>query len=75
MMNFIINYFVDIADAYVKVMIGLYLGFVAVLFGYWLKPFVRKRSAAYLTAFIYGMAPSVKENIQISEKHIGLSAV
>ena len=55
MMNYIINHFVDIANAYIKAMIGLYLGFVAVLFGYWLKPFVRKRSAAYLTAFIYGI--------------------
>lgn len=78
MMDYIINHFVDIADAYVKVMIGLYLGFVAVLFGYWLKPFVRKRSATYVIAFIYGILTIVISYIDINKtlnKVIGLGIV
>ena len=78
MMDYIINHFVDIADAYVKVMIGLYLGFVAVLFGYWLKPFVRKRSATYVIAFIYGIPTIVISYIDINEtlnKVIGLGII
>ena len=78
MMDYIINHFVDIADAYVKVMIGLYLGFVAVLFGYWLKPFVRKRSATYVIAFIYGILTIVISYIDINKtlnKVIGLGII
>lgn len=78
MMDYIINHFVDIANAYINAMIGLYLGFVAVLFGYWLKSFVRKRGAAYVTAFIYGLLTIVISYIDINKtlnKVIGLGIV
>ena len=78
MMDYIINHFVDIANAYIKAMIGLYLGFVAVLFGYWLKSFVRKHGAAYVTAFIYGLLTIVISYIDINKtlnKVIGLGIV
>lgn len=46
MIDHIIENFTKISNAYVQSMIGLYLGLAAVLFGYWLKPFAKKRRAA-----------------------------
>ena len=67
MMDYIIGKFTVIANAYIQVMIALYLGLVALLFGYWLKPFVRKRRSAYITALIYGILTLVISYIDINK--------
>ena len=67
MMDYIIENFSGIANAYIQVMIALYLILVAVLFGYWLKPFIRKRGAAYVTALINGLLTLVISYVDINK--------
>ena len=67
MMDYIIENFSGIANAYIQVMIALYLILVAVLFGYWLKPFIRKRGASYVTALINGLLTLVISYVDINK--------
>ena len=66
MFDHIIENFTGIANVYIQGMIALYLLLAAVLFGYWLKPFVRRRRSAYVTALIYGVLTIVISYIDMN---------
>ena len=52
-MEYLIANFESFANTYVTVLIELYLFLVAVLFAYWLKPFMDNGKAAYVSAAAY----------------------
>ena len=66
MIDYIIENFTGIANVYIQGMIALYLLLAAVLFGYWLKPFVRRRRSVYVTALIYGVLTIVISYIDMN---------
>ncbi len=63
-MDYIVNNFESIASIYVSVCIEIFLLLVAVLFAFWLKPFMEKKIAAYLGALIYGILTVVNNHVE-----------
>lgn len=62
-MDYIINNFVSFANTYVAVLTEIYFVSVALLFAYWLKPFVAKKRAAYVTALMYAVMSVINNHI------------
>lgn len=62
-MEYLINHFQDVANIYTQCLIQIYLFLTAVLFAYWLKPFVNRRRAAYLAAFLYWIFYAVNTHL------------
>jgi hypothetical protein len=65
MMDFLINNFTSYANTYVNVLIEIYLFLVAVMFAYWLKPFVSSNRAAYMTALTYWGLSTINSHIEM----------
>ncbi len=63
-MDYIVNNFESIASIYVSVCIEIFLLLVAVLFAFWLMPFMEKKIAAYLGALIYGILTVVNNHVE-----------
>ncbi len=52
-MDYIVSNFESFADIYIRCMVIAYIISMAVLFAFWMKPFVQELKAAYLAAIIY----------------------
>ena len=65
-MDYIVNNFESIANIYVSACIEIFLLLVAVLYAFWLMPFMEKKIAAYLGALIYGILTVVNNHVETS---------
>ena len=52
-MDYIVSNFESFADIYIRCLVIAYIISMAVLFAFWMKPFVQELKAAYLAAIIY----------------------
>ena len=52
-MDYIVSNFESFADIYIRCLVIAYIISMAILFAFWIKPFVQELKAAYLAAIIY----------------------
>ena len=63
MMNYLIDNFTGFADVYMQVLIEIYYLVTALLFAVWLKPFTKRKSAAWFSAGVYFVLQSVNTHM------------
>ncbi len=52
-MGYIVSNFDSFADIYIRCLVTAYIFIMAIIFGLWMRPFVREKKAAYITAIVY----------------------
>ena len=75
MMEYLVDNFEIFANTYIRVLIELYLLLVAVLLACWIKLFMRKENAAFISAGIYYVLGFVNNHIGSNKEFDRLLAV
>ena len=52
-MGYMVSNFESFADIYIRCLVIAYIFILAIIFGLWMKPFVREKKAAYISAIVY----------------------
>ena len=74
MIDYLVENFSSFAEIYMSGMVSAYILCLAFLFALWVKPFVQKRRAAYISAFVYFVFRFIYYLIPISNDFLrGLS--
>ncbi|MCR4891259.1 MAG: GHKL domain-containing protein [Lachnospiraceae bacterium] len=68
MMDYLVNNFESFANIYMQVVIELYFFLHCLLLAHWLKPFVEKKKAAYISALVYFILLSLNSHISIGKE-------
>ena len=74
-MNYLITHFEAFANRYMEVLVEGYMLLVVVLLAYWLRPFVEKKPAVYVSAAVYYILQTINNHMGTSKEMDRLLAV